>query len=124
MIAADSSTLVAYLMGEAGSDIALVESAIDEQRLVLPPVVVTELLSNPHPTAARLPLLNAIQILAVAPGYWERAGDNRRLLLAKRLRASTTDALIAQSCIDADIPLITRDTDFRHFAAHCGLKLA
>jgi predicted nucleic acid-binding protein len=34
------------------------------------------------------------------------------------------DALIAQSCIDHDVPLITRDTDFRHFAKHCGLKLA
>jgi hypothetical protein len=31
---------------------------------------------------------------------------------------------IAQSCIDADVKLITRDRDFRHFATHCGLKLA
>jgi predicted nucleic acid-binding protein len=34
------------------------------------------------------------------------------------------DALIAQSCIDHEISLIARDGDFRHFAKHCGLKLA
>jgi len=32
--------------------------------------------------------------------------------------------LIAQACIDNDVALITRDADFRHFAKHCGLKLA
>jgi predicted nucleic acid-binding protein len=45
-------------------------------------------------------------------------------LLARKLRARLPDTLIAQSCIDHDIPLIARDTDFRHFAKHCGLKLA
>ena len=27
-------------------------------------------------------------------------------------------------CVDHDVALITRDTDFRHFVRHCGLKLA
>jgi predicted nucleic acid-binding protein len=31
--------------------------------------------------------------------------------------------LIAQSCIDHDVALITRDADFRHYAAEGGLKL-
>jgi predicted nucleic acid-binding protein len=34
------------------------------------------------------------------------------------------DALIAQCCIDADVPLIARDKDYRHFESWCGLKLA
>jgi predicted nucleic acid-binding protein len=34
------------------------------------------------------------------------------------------DTLIAQSCIDHDVALIARDEDFRHFAEHCGLRLA
>ena len=33
------------------------------------------------------------------------------------------DALIAQSCIDHGIPLITRDRDFRAFAEAAGLDL-
>ena len=57
-------------------------------------------------------------------GYWERAGRNRRMLIASGLRARTIDSLIAQSCIDANVELVTNDPDFRHFASHCGLKLA
>ena len=34
----------------------------------------------------------------------------------KRLKARLGDALIAQSCIDAHVVLLTRDRDFRTFA--------
>ena len=37
-------------------------------------------------------------------------------------KAPLADALIAQSCMDHDIPLITRDGDFRNFR-RAGLKL-
>jgi hypothetical protein len=46
------------------------------------------------------------------------------MLLLKGLKARLADALIAQCCIDADVPLIARDSDFRHFKRWCGLKLA
>jgi predicted nucleic acid-binding protein len=45
-------------------------------------------------------------------------------LLGKGLKARLGDALVAQACIDHNIPLIARDGDFRHFVKHCGLKLA
>jgi predicted nucleic acid-binding protein len=57
-------------------------------------------------------------------GFWERAGAMRAKLLAKNLKARLADTLIAQSCIDYSVPLITRDADFRHFSQHCNLKLA
>jgi predicted nucleic acid-binding protein len=57
-------------------------------------------------------------------GYWERAGALRAQVLAKRLKARLGDALIAQSCIDRGIPLITRDRDFRSFARVANLDLA
>jgi predicted nucleic acid-binding protein len=60
----------------------------------------------------------------VREGYWIRAAEARSKLLAHRLRARLPDALIAQSCLDHDLPLITRDRDFRHFVEHCGLRLA
>ncbi len=61
--------------------------------------------------------------LAAAQDY-TGAGSARRLRKQKGLRAKIADTLIAQSCIDHDVALITRDGDFRHFAKHCGLKLA
>ncbi len=32
------------------------------------------------------------------------------------------DALIAQSCLDHDVALVTRDRDFRNFARAAGLR--
>jgi predicted nucleic acid-binding protein len=48
----------------------------------------------------------------------------RGKVLAKGLRARLADALIAQSCIDHRVPLVTRDDDFRHFVALGGLRLS
>ncbi len=64
-----------------------------------------------------------IPILDIKQGYWQRAGNTRAKLLNKGLKARLADTLIAQSCIDHRIPLITRDDDFRHFVKHCELKL-
>lgn len=37
-------------------------------------------------------------------------------------KAKLADTLIAQACLDHRVPLVTRDLDFRHFAA-AGLVL-
>ena len=123
MIAADTSSLVAFLEGAAGSDVEVIQSALDHQQLVLPPVVLTELLSDPGlPTAVRS-LLTALPQLELEPGYWERAGLLRAGALKQRRKARIADALIAQSCIDQSVPLVSRDKDFRHFAGRVGLAL-
>lgn len=44
-------------------------------------------------------------------------------MLSQQLKAKLADTLIAQSCLDHDVTLVTRDDDFRHFAAARGLKL-
>ena len=44
-------------------------------------------------------------------------------MLAKKRKARLGDALIAQSCIDGGVPLITRDRDFQAFADTAGLNL-
>jgi predicted nucleic acid-binding protein len=42
---------------------------------------------------------------------------------AGKTKAKLADTLIAQLCIDHEVPLITRDRDFSHFQKFCGLKL-
>jgi len=44
-------------------------------------------------------------------------------VIAKKRRARLADTLIAQSCLDHDVALVTRDGDFRHFARVARLKL-
>lgn len=123
MIACDTNVIVAYFGGDAGADVDRVDAALATGDLVLPPVVVTEVLSDPKASAALKTLLDRCTTLAVDEGYWARAGVLRANLFRQRLTAKTADALIAQSCIDHDVALLTRDADFRDLTKHCGLKL-
>ncbi len=122
MIAVDTSSFIGYLAGEDGSDVALVESALTDQTVVLPPAVLAELLSAPrlHPDLAQT--FTDLPMLEVLGGYWQRVGSVRANILRDGNRARLADALIAQSCIDHDVPLLTRDRDFRHFVEF-GLTL-
>jgi predicted nucleic acid-binding protein len=45
------------------------------------------------------------------------------LVVAKRNKARLGDALIAQSCLDHKIALLTRNRDLRRFAESAGLDL-
>ena len=93
------------------------------KRLHVPAIVITEVLSNPEITADAIRLIAGLPQLKITHGFWQRAGDLRRGLLAAKLRAGLADCLIAQSCIDNGVPLITYDRDFRHFEP-AGLTLA
>lgn len=123
MIAADTSSLIAFLAGGSGPDVEQVVAALADDKLRLPPPVAAELLSKPN-TQDAMVLIGGLTQLDITDGYWERAGASRALLISKGLKARLADALIAQCCIDADVPLIARDGDYRHFARWCGLKLA
>jgi predicted nucleic acid-binding protein len=123
MIAADTSSMVAFLQGDAGDDAEVIQSALDHQQLALPPVVLTELLSDPALPKAVRTLLAALPILDLEPGFWERAGLLRAAVLKQKKKARVADALIAQSCLDQSTPLVTRDKDFRHFATAVSLPL-
>ena len=78
-------------------------------------MVVTELLSNPLLPPAARKLIELIPRLELHDGYWVRAGVMRAELKSISRKANLPDVLIAQSCIDHDVPLITYDRDFRHF---------
>lgn len=123
MIAADSSSLIAWFRGDDGPDAILLDQALDRGLVVLPPVVVTEVLSDPALDEGTARLVRAVSVLEVQPGFWERTARIRALILAMGLRARLADSLIAQSCLDHGVPLITRDRDFRHFADHTDLVL-
>jgi predicted nucleic acid-binding protein len=85
--------------------------------------VLCELLSNPRLPATGAKLFSEVPILELSDGYWERSGRLRANVLARGLRARLADTLIAQSCIDHRVPLVTRDPDFRHFVKVGRLEL-
>jgi hypothetical protein len=123
MIAADTSTWIAFLSGASGEDVVLLDRALQDRQVLMPPVVLAELLSDPKlPEEVSKSLAN-LPLMEVRPGFWLRAGALRAKVLARRRKARLGDALIAQSCIDQGVPLLTRDRDFRAFADAAGLEL-
>jgi len=100
MIAADTSTWVAFLEGGVGEDTQLLDKALADRQVVMVPVVLTELLSDPKLPSGVAATLSEVPVIEVESGYWQRAGVLRAKVLAKRRKARLGDALIAQSCID------------------------
>jgi predicted nucleic acid-binding protein len=123
MIAAGTSTWIAFLEGGRGKDVQLLDRALEDRQVLMVPAVLTELLSDPKLPPSVVKTLSEVPLIEVEPGYWQRAGALRAKALAKRRKARLGDALIAQSCLDSEIPLITRDRDFRAFAEAAGLDL-
>jgi hypothetical protein len=123
MIAADTSSVVAFLQGAPGEDVELVDAALSQSQLHLPAPVLAELLSNPRLDPEVIGELAGLPLLEPTPGFWYRAGRLRSRLVAGRRKARLADALIAQLCLDHGVRLITRDRDFRTFAAAAELDL-
>lgn len=123
MIAADTSTWIAFLEGERGVDTELLDRALEDRQVLMVPVVLTELLSDPKLPSEVFDTLSALPLIDIEPGYWQRAGALRAKILARRRKARLGDSLIAQTCLDRGVPLLTRDRDFRAFAEAAGLNI-
>ena len=123
MIAADTNTWVAFLEGSGGEDTLLLDRALEGGQVLMVPAVLTELLSDPKLPSGVAETLSEVPLIEIGSGYWQRAGVLRAKVLAKRRKARLGDALIAQSCIDRGVSLLTRDRDFRAFAEAAGLDL-
>ena len=123
MIAADTSTWIAYLQGERSQDTDMLEKALADGLVLMVPVVLTEVLSDPKLPSKVAATLAEVPLVEVRSGYWQRAGALRARALAKRRKARLGDVLIAQSCLDREIPLLTRDRDFLAFTEGEGLDL-
>jgi len=123
MIAADTSTWIAFLEGRRGEDVELLDRALADRQVLMVPVVLAELLSDPEIPSGLADTLQDVPMIEIEPGFWQRAGTLRAKVLSKRRKARLGDALIAQTCIDRGVPLITRDLDFRAFVDAAGLNI-
>ena len=122
MIALDTSSLVHYLAGSTGKDVDAVDTALAQNQACLPPVVLCEVLSDPGLPRKLEDALLRIPVLPLKTGYWERAGRLRARAIGAGHKAKLADTLIAQACLDHEVPLVTRDSDFRHFGS-AGLRV-
>ena len=122
MIFVDTSSLQRYLAGFLGRDTKAVADAIAGHEAYLPPMVVTEALSNQFLSEDGASRIQALPMIDLLDDYWIRAGKMRAKLLRQQRKAKLGDALIAQVCLDYGAPLITHNGDFDNFV-DLGLKL-
>jgi len=120
----DTSSWISYFRG-TGSP--LVDVALEEARVSLPPVVAAELLSGklaPRKRADLEELLGDIGLLDCDLSHWCRVGKLRSDLAARGLSISTPDAHVAQCALDLDAELLTEDEVFGEIARHHPLRLS
>ena len=77
MIAADTSTWIAFFQGDSGEDADLLDKALQDRQVLMAPAVLTELLSDPKLPQAVAATLSEIPLMDITAGYWERAGALR-----------------------------------------------
>jgi hypothetical protein len=73
MIAVDTSTWIGFLQGDGGEDAELLDRALQDQQVLMVPVVLTEVLSDPKLPAEVSQTLSELPLIGVEPGYWQRA---------------------------------------------------
>jgi hypothetical protein len=69
MIGLDSNSLIAYLGGDQGADVDAVELAFEQRQGVLPPIVLSEMLSERRLALQVRDLLLQLPLLEVGEGY-------------------------------------------------------
>lgn len=84
MTAADTSTWIAFFEGQSGQDVAMLYSGLQLRQIVMPPAVLTELLSDPELPASIARTLSELPLLDPEPGYWQRAGRLRARALSRK----------------------------------------
>ncbi len=124
LICADTNSWIAWARNESGADVSAIDVHLQSGTIRMLPPVLAELLSDPQ-----LPpeLEDQFLLLDVLPLHWDtwvRAGKLRAKLITQGFRPKLIDTVIAQLCIDHNLPLLTRDRDFSLFVKHAGLRLA
>jgi predicted nucleic acid-binding protein len=123
-IVVDTSSLVDWF---AGKEDSLLENALAQGTVVLPPIVVAEVVSGATRAEQRRALGELLQDLTVHETpleHWIAVGDLRGQLRRRGLTVSTTDAHVAQCALERDAVLLTRDAVFAQIAHHVKLRLA
>jgi len=122
VIAVDTCAFSNFLRSVNTSGARLFEEGLREGDIVLPPMVLTELISAKNLSDDDKALVKAIPVITLDESFWLYAGMLRLAAMKRGSKPRTLDTLIAACCLQANTPLITDDSDFRVFK-HFGLKL-
>ncbi len=119
----DTSNWVTYF-AHTGSSV--IDEALAEGRVYLPPIVAAELLSGKMTARQRGRLESFLLDLPLCEHsleHWMRVGSFRAHLFSKGFNVSTPDARIAQCALDLNAELLSEDQVFFKIAQKTSLRL-
>ena len=110
----------------AGRPVPVLEEALRQGLVVLPPIVAAELISGARRArdqAAIRNLLAELPLHETPLAHWIRVGDLRRRLAGHGVSVSTPDAHVAQCALDHGALLLSRDAVFIRIAEASELRV-
>lgn len=119
----DTSVWVDFFRGQPLPDLEL---ALREGLVVLPPIVLAELLSAPLRKKQRAELTSLLRDVPVHEtpfDHWQAVGELRARLRRGGTSVSTPDAHVAQTALELESRLWSRDAVFARIAATVPLRL-
>ena len=109
-----------------GSDTDNVADALEHGAAILPPIVISELITGATTQKQRQAIGELLQDAPVHDTpleHWIRVGDLRRTLAQKGLAVTIPDAHVAQCALDLDAILLSSDGVFNSIAKYVPLRL-
>ena len=122
-VVVDTSVWIRFFDGSRRDDVV---EALEHGAVVLPPIVVSELITGATTQPQRLAIGELLQdapVHATPLDHWIRVGDLRRTLARKGLSVTIPDAHVAQCALDLDAVLLTSDGVFNSIAKHVPLRV-
>lgn len=118
VLVVDTSSWISYFKGKVNDDL---DFALQEGRVYLSPVVLSELVSGKMEEDKRSDLISFLRDLPLCSNdfeHWLRVGTLRSYLLSKGLTVSTPDAHVAQCTLDLKGYLFSEDLIFKKIKDH------
>jgi predicted nucleic acid-binding protein len=129
VIVVDSSVWIDFFHGVSTPEVKRLDGLLGLTPLAIGDLVLVEVMQGfrtDQDVATARQLFRSLALLPMLGGSnaW-KAAENYRQLRRKGITVrKTIDGIIATACIEANLPLLFSDRDFRPYVEHLGLEVA
>jgi Predicted nucleic acid-binding protein, contains PIN domain len=121
----DTSIWIDYFRNAHKERNNLIDSLIDENRVYINGIILSELLlgaRNENDFNALASTMRGLNFVDIDQNGFELVGRNGFLLKKKGISIPLSDLVIASNCIEHDLVLIDNDKHFKTISSHLKLK--
>jgi predicted nucleic acid-binding protein len=129
VIVVDSSVWIDFFHGVSTPEVERLDGLLGVTPLAIGDLILVEVMQGfrtDQDVATARQLFRSLALLPMLGGSnaW-KAAENVRQLRRKGITVrKTIDGIIATACIEANLPLLFSDRDFRPYVEHLGLEVA